>query len=126
MFSGHLLKFDGTILPLKFIQPNTYSCKPNQTLDGDTYTDNDGFLRRSVLPHTRTKIDFYTPPIFESEISELRSFMKKKDSIAVEYFNTGTGQYASGTFYMADPEFIINNIDNDIIYDPIRIALVEY
>ena len=126
MFNGYLLKLDGRVLPLKFIQPSTYSCAPNQTLDDDSYRDGDGVLRRNILPHKCTKIEFNTPYMYESNIAELRSFMQKKDKVTVEYFNTGTGLYASGAFYMVDPEFIIAKIDNDILYEPVRIALIEY
>lgn len=126
MFNGYLLKLDGRVLPLKFIQPSTYSCAPNQTLDEDSYTDADGVLRRNILPHKRTKIEFNTPHIYERNMTELRTFIQKRDKVTVEYFNTSTGLYASGAFYLVDPEFTIAKIDNDIVYEPIRIALIEY
>jgi len=129
MLNGYLLKLDGKIFPLNLMQPSTYTCTPNQILDEDSYTDGDGVLRRKILPHKRTKIEFNTPPMLESNTTELRNLLKNKDKVTAEYFNTGTGQYASGAFYIPDVEFIICKLyieKKDILYDSIRIALIEY
>mgnify|MGYP000066748476 CR=1 FL=1 len=60
-YKGYLLKINGTELPGQYIQD--YSSTPNQAQDKDSYQDLTGELHREILPHTRSKIEFKTPPM---------------------------------------------------------------
>ena len=127
MFNSYLLKINGVIFPNKFIVPKTYDTTPNQKQDLDSYLDGNGKLNRTILPHLRTKCEFNTPPIKESKCGELRSFFGDTTTINVEYWNPKKGIYESGVFYAPDFTYTIDNLmNNDILYDKIRIALIEY
>ena len=63
-YAGYLIKVggaDGTVFPMKYIRVETYKCTPNQRIDQGSDSDATGTLHRTVLPHTRTKIEFETP-----------------------------------------------------------------
>lgn len=127
MYNGYLLKFDNVTFPLKYIKADTYECTPNQTLDDDSYPDGDGVLNRKILPHTRSKIEFNTPEVSDSDLSIIRTFLINRKRVNITYYNTLTGNYDNGTFYIPEPTFSIYGIINGrIIYKPIRFALIEY
>lgn len=49
-------------LSYKYIQPNgALTITPNQMQDLDSYVNGDGYLKRKVLKHSRTKIEWNTP-----------------------------------------------------------------
>lgn len=124
-FQGHLLKINGTILPMKFIQ--TYKITPDQQQDKNSYQDITGKLHREVLPHTRSKIEFTTPHLWKSAKEELQSFFSDRTEVPVTYWNDEKREYVSGIFYIPDIEFQVYRIvGNDMEYFPIRVALIEY
>lgn len=127
MFKGYLLKINGVIFPNKFIVYKSYEITPNQKQDLDSYLDGNGELHRKILPHVRTKCEFNTPPLKESKVNELRTFFGDTTTINVQYWNPKKGLYESGVFYAPDFTYIIDDLlNNDILYDQIRIALIEY
>lgn len=127
MFNGYLLKINGVIFPNKFIAVESYQITPNQITDEDSYIDSDGRLHRNVLPHKRSKLEFNTPHIREAQNGELQSYFPDTISMDAEYWNPRKRVYESGTFYTPDLTFEIKDIkENDILYKPIRIALIEY
>ena len=60
-----------------YIQPNGYTATPDQMQDKDSYVNAKGFLRRTVLPHSRTKIEWNTPYLTLKQKCKLVSLIKK-------------------------------------------------
>lgn len=77
-YKGYLLKINGTELPGQYIQD--YSSTPNQAQDKDSYQDLTGELHREILPHTRSKIEFKTPPMSLEEKIVFQSFFPDRRS----------------------------------------------
>lgn len=127
-FQGYLLKIEGAVFPNKYIVD--YSSTPNQAQDKDSYQDITGELHREILPHTRTKIEFKTPPMALREKIDFQSYFpdrKTNPAIIVEYWDDEYNRYISGVFYTPDIQYqIIPIAGSSIGYKPIRIALIEY
>jgi len=136
-FSGHLIKVGGslgTILPLKYIKLESYDATPNQRMETEAKRDLTGVLHRSTVAHTATKIEFETPPMTNSDVETMMSLFRNawtsvsERKLELEYYDTETDAYKTGTFYMPDIKFKINHIKpgNIIIYNSSRIAFIEY
>jgi len=126
-FLGYLLKINGTIFPNKFIAIDSYQSTPNQITDLDSYTDADGVLHRNTLPHTRTKTEFNTPYLSLADKKTVQGFFSNRVSFTAEYWNDESNSYKTGKFYVPDLTFLIYSMtENDILYKPTRIALIEY
>ena len=91
-------------------------------------------MHRVTSPNFKTKIDFTTvagltlsdkEDMFNTINTGLINSNQKSYNIV--YWNDDTSSYGQGTFYMPNVEYTIRRIsDNDIIYEPIRIAFIEY
>lgn len=132
-FNGTLLKLNGTTFPLEYIKFETYNITPNQRMDLDSYRDLTGVLHRQVLKHTATKIEFQTPYMTEKKLNTMLSIINSSLSnfderkVTVEYYDVETNTHKSGSFYMPDISYTIYNVvGTKIIYNPIRIAFIEY
>lgn len=126
-YQGWLLKFDDREFPMKFIAHHSYDATPNQKQDEDSYQDSTGRLRRNVLPHTRTKIEWNTPFLHLADKKEMQSYFPNRETMTVEYWNDETNSYETGTFYVPDIKFPYYDVDDDDIrYNPIRVAVIEY
>lgn len=127
-YKGYLLKNTAVgIIPNSFLQANNYSCTPNQQSDKNTYTDDDGVLHRDILSHTATKIEFNTPPIHLKDKIEFQKYFPSRTKVELEYWNDETNDYETGTFYVPSISFAYYMItETDIIYNPIRVAFIEY
>jgi hypothetical protein len=127
-FNGYYLKINGTTFPNDFINIESLGITPDQILDDDAYTDADGVLHRSTLPHRRTKIEFNTPDKFsQGQNQTLQTYFTNMITIDVEYWNPKINGYSTGTFYSPDIDYTIKYcIGTTIYYNPIRIALIEY
>lgn len=127
-FQGYLLKIEGAALPNKYIVD--FSSTPHQAQDKDSYQDITGELHREILPHTRTKIEFNTPPLFMDEKQDFQSYFpdrKIQPKINVEYWDDEYNCYTTGTFYTPDIQYKIKRIAGSRIeYKQTRIALIEY
>ena len=127
-FRGYLLRNTAVgIIPNRFLQANNYSCTPNQQSDRNTYVDENGLLHRDVLSHTSTKIEFNTPPIRLNDKIEFQKYFPSRTVVELEYWNDETNDYEIGSFYVPSIEFSYYAVwGSDIIYNPIRVALIEY
>lgn len=126
-YKGYLLKINGTELPGQYIQD--YSSTPNQAQDKNSYQDLTGELHREILPHTRSKIEFKTPPMSLEEKIVFQSFFpnrKRHPKISVEYWNDEDNAYTSGEFYNPDITYRPYPSGNTIAYKPFRVALIEH
>lgn len=126
-FKGYQLKINGVELPGQYIQD--YSSTPNQVQDKDSYQDLTGELHREILPHTRSKIEFKTPPMSLEEKIVFQSFFpnrKTTPKITVEYWNDEDNAYTTGQFYTPDITYQPYSCGNSICYQPFRVALIEH
>lgn len=127
VYKGWLLKFDGREFPMDFIAHASYNATPDQRQDEDSYQDGYGILHRNVLPHTRTKIEWSTPFMHLADKIRMQSYFPDRVTMEVEYWNDERNAYVTGTFYVPDIQFpYYDASENDIRYNPIRIALIEY
>ena len=124
-----------TKIPLKYIKVEEYKVTPDMMLDLDSYRQETGVLWRQVLDHKVTKIEFTTPHLYEADVTALLTIIQngytnaKSHREKIRYYNPYTQSYKEATVYVPDIEFNINHIDEDkgtILYNPIRIAFIEY
>lgn len=134
-FSGYLLKLGAgeTEFPLKYIRYETYSASPDQRLDLDSTRNTTGYLFRTVLAHTATKITFNMPMMNNTDMQAALAYFKNAFSdsqartIQVKYYDEWTDDYKTGTFYMPDINFTIRQIDgNTINYGETKVTFIEY
>lgn len=135
-YAGYFIKVGASEveLPLKFISPQTYNISPEQPLDLDSGRTLDGVLERTVLEHAPSKIEFETPSITNSDLAELSNILKnayisdRERNLTVKYYNPADDDYLTGEFYVPTINYPINFIrtNNQIVYNPIRIAFIEY
>lgn len=126
-FNGYLIKIGSIIISSKFIALNSYKSTPNQMTDLDSYTDSNGLLHRNVLPHKSTKIEFNTPPLTLATKIELQSLLPTRVKLSLTYWNDEENVYKTGDFYIPDITFeVSHHTANNIWYNPVRIAFIEY
>lgn len=126
-FLGYLLKVGSTQIPIKYISAKSYKSTPNRQIDKDSYRDGDGILRRSILPHTATTIEFVTPYLHLADKIALQAIIPSRTKQTIEYWNDETNAYTTGDFYIPDIEYPIYRIDgNDILYSPITYQFIQY
>lgn len=131
-YNGYLIKVNGKIFPNSKIRAETYTISPNQITDLDSYTDNDGLLRRNPLEHTASKIEFNIPYIKDSEMDEIYEILPLEGEhdgvvVDVEYYNPKKRGYQNMTAYMPTIQFTIYaTTDDDITYNETRVAFIEY
>lgn len=125
-------------LSYKYIQPNgALTITPNQMQDLDSYVNGDGYLKRKVLKHSRTKIEWNTPYLtYEDKcklILAIRKGYKQGDgdyssrTIRARYYNDWEDDYSTGKFYMPDVQFQYGGLYHGTpMYLPIRLALIEH
>lgn len=126
-FAGWLLKVDGKILPSDYIKLSSYEITPEQEQDLDPYRDVTGLLHRNVLEHEPSKIELQLKMLHEKQMIEADSILGDGKECTVEYWNPKRHGYASGTFYIPARTYSIYRIEkNDVVYNPQRVALIEY
>lgn len=125
-------------LSYHFIQPNGgISITPNQMQDLDSYVNGNGLLKRKVLNHSRTKIEWNTPYLTYEDKCKLMLTIRngykhgvgvyKERKIRIRYFNDWEDDYDTGTFYMPDVQFQYGGLYHGApMYLPIRLAAIEY
>lgn len=132
MYQGYLIKVNGKIFPNSMIRADTYTITPDQIVDLDSYTDNDGELHRNPLSHTSTKIEFNTPTMYEYQIGIVRSILPlsnphEKSVVDVEYYNPSSMEYQNMKAYVPDISYSLYYADSvDVIYNETRLAFIEY
>lgn len=136
-YNGYLLKIGGQTVPMNLIQAKTYKSTPAQMMDTDSWRDTLGDLHRTVAPHTKAKVEFNTVNgITNGELAVLNGIitshvigLNAERRISVEYYDQWTDSYKTGTFYVPDVTFTIDEIDErsgTIYYEETRYAFVEY
>ena len=123
-----------TRIPNKFISIQSYVSTPHQRQDLDAFQDSAGHLHRNVLEHTRSKLEWNTPPLLQSELRELQDIIdggiinEKERKVSLEYYCFDTHRYEKGTFYVPDITFKPLKFlpDGQVLMDKVRLAFIEY
>lgn len=139
MFDTYFVKVirasDNTAVPIpnKYISLTSYVSTPNQRQDLDSYQDNLGKLHRNTLAHTRSKLEWNTPPLFERELLSLQNILNsgiinaKERKLKIIHYCFDTHTYEQGEFYMPDITFTPLLIRNgEVLMDKVRLAFIEY
>lgn len=139
MFDTYFVKVirasDNTAVPIpnKYISLTSYVSTPNQRQDLDSYQDNLGKLHRNTLDHTRSKLEWNTPPLFEKELLSLQNILNsgiinaKERKLKIIHYCFDTHTYERGEFYMPDITFTPLLIRNgEVLMDKVRLAFIEY
>lgn len=120
-------------IPNKYISLTSYVSTPNQRQDLDSYQDNLGKLHRNTLDHTRSKLEWNTPPLFERELLSLQNILNsgiinaKERKLKIIHYCFDTHTYEQGEFYMPDITFTPLLIRNgEVLMDKVRLAFIEY
>ena len=122
-----------------FIAAENLTTTPNQMQDLDSYVNANGRLKRTVLPHSRTKIEFNTPYLTSEKKKELIglmvSAMSLKDGVCnaterkvrIRFYNDWLDDYEIARCYISDVSFqYYSKYKGSPLYLPIRIAFIEY
>ena len=129
-FEGWRLKVNGVIFPSKYIHAGSYKITPDQETDIDDYTDNDGIFHRNILPAKATKIEFNIKPVRLADLVKIKQILPEaKAEVHIEYWNDWKMQYQSMRAYIPDislEQYMDYPEINDILYNPIRVAFIEY
>lgn len=137
-FSGYLIKLGGsagTVLPLKYMSPETYQITPQQRMELTAERDSNGVLHRTTVSNMPVKIEFETPYLTNTEVAALTALLDANWSVASErkvtlyYYDTYSNSYKTESCYMPDIQFTIYSVDtakNKIIYAPMRLAFIGY
>ena len=139
MFDTYFVKVirasDNTAVPIpnKYISLTSYVSTPNQRQDLDSYQDNLGKLHRNTLDHTRSKLEWNTPPLFERELLSLQNILNsgiinaKERKLKIIHYCFDTHTYEQGEFYIPDITFTPLLIRNgEVLMDKVRLAFIEY
>ena len=62
-------------IPNKYISLASYVSTPHQRQDLDSFQDDEGRLHRNTLTHTRSKLEWNTPPLYEKDLIKLQDIL---------------------------------------------------
>jgi hypothetical protein len=112
---------------------------PNQMQDLDSYVNANGYLKRNVLPHSRTKTDGNSPYLTYAQKKSLISILNKgmtvgdgkcnkaERKVRVRYYDDWTDDYEHMYCYIPDVSFQYGGTyKGHPTYLPVRIAFIEY
>lgn len=140
-WEGYLLKArknsedEWSTFPLKYINESSWKTIPNQREEIKAYrNENDRNLTRVTASGKKTAIAFQTREnLHLVDKMRIQNFFTSNESNAgqrkvhLKYWNDESNDYKEGDFYRTDIEFTIKKItDDDIIYAPVTVNLVEY
>lgn len=127
------------VLDLSWIQVDSITSTPNQIQDVDSFINGNGYLKRTTLPHNRSKWEANTSILYEQDVQKLTKLLKDgysvKDGVCdetqrkmkIRYYNEWSASYEEGYFYVPDISFAYKTILNSkLVYQPIRFAFIEY
>ena len=136
-FQGWLLKVGNplVLVPTSMIQAETYKVTPNQRMEESAERDTSGVLHRETVSNMPPKIEFETPPCYNSDVATLNGIFSTAFSVQAErklpvaYYDPEEDCYKTWDCYMPDADYPIRTIDvtaKKIFYDPIRFAFIGY
>lgn len=121
----------------RFIGKQDIEITPDQMQDLDSYVNTKGHLDRTVLEHTRSKIEFNTKYLLYSEKCELIRILRtgtrqhgcstSERKVRLRYYDDWEDDYKYGFFYLPDVTFTYGGTyRGQPEYQPTRIAFIEY
>ena len=137
-YNGYLIKIggsSGTILPFKYMKAESYQCTPDQRLELKATRAVTGKLVRTTASHTASKIEFETPFLTNKERKALNDLISNaytntlERKLNIQYYDDATDSYKTAEVYCPDVQYHIYKVDNtknEIIYNPVRYAFIEY
>ena len=140
-WKGFLLKArktnndDWEEFPLKYINESSWESTPNQREELKAYrNENTRNLTRVTAQGKKSSITFTTRPNLHlhDKIVIQNWFTRNENNhsqrrITLKYWNDEENDYKTGDFYRTDIPFKIKKVTaDDIIYDEVKIELVEY
>ena len=142
-FAGYLIAFknNSNVLvpfPVEYMRYETYEVSVN-VQDLDSTLDTRGYLHRTVLDHTRTKVTFTMPSM---NLTKMKAALKyftdafgwnggnvKGREVNLTWYDVWSDSYKNGTFYMPGtipfPIRSINSTTNDINFQEVKISFIE-
>lgn len=122
-----------------FVAKDSLNITPDQMLDLDSGRNAKGVLKRNVLEHTASKIEFTTPYQDEDKLQRLMNILRKGFSIndgktvkkerkaRIRYYNEYTDDYSFGYFYNPNTTFNYATTSSGKRYvNGTRFELIEY
>lgn len=116
-------------IPLEYMAYRTYKSSTN-VQDLDSYRDGDGVLHRNALPHIVHKAEFETPILTNKQFRTLMSNIRanltnvaNRDATIKMYVEETDSYVEIDTYMPGTMEFTHFNKQ---IYEPTRIAFIEY
>lgn len=126
MFEGHMLEINGTVLPDRYIDMQTYKCTPHKRRVIDSWYDGDSVKHEVYAAHTNTEIEFATNGVFMADRQAFLAYFPSKTNLSIRYFNDQTENYETGTFRSNDFTFErYKKRGNDIMYKALNVVLNE-
>lgn len=136
-FEGYFIQATrtGEKFPLRYINETSYKSTPNQREEIKAYrNENTRDLTRVTASGKKTKIEFATREgLHLADKKAVQKFFTDGESdaaqrkINLKYWNDESNEYKTSDFYRPDIEFTIKKAtDNDLVYNPLTIKLVEY
>lgn len=126
-------------LPEKWIQADTVILTPDQVQDADSYTNGNGYLKRTILPHKRTKYEANTTILTYKDKCTFMELLNEGIMLddgecdfderrgRLRYYDDWIDDYKEGFFYIPTISFPHKMyLDGKPLYQPIRFAFIEY
>lgn len=130
-FQGYYIKLGNDTLSYEFMKHDSYQGTLN-TLDVDSYRNANGDLVKNTVTQ-KLKVEFETPYLYMPKKTELMSFIRSHyinaldRSLYITAYVDELDDYRTCKVYLVDPPFKIQqNSKSGIIYQPTRIAFVEF
>lgn len=124
--------------PFELVSADSYSSTPDQMQDLDSHVTSTGYLKRKVMPHTRSKIELNTGILTMAQKNQIVNLIltgtslsdgkcsRNKRHVRLRYYDELTDGYSEGTFYVPDITFQYKlALNGEPLYQPIRIAFIE-
>ena len=139
-YVGYLVKVGDYTVPNSIIRAETYSVKPQQRLDLDSYRDTNGVLHRSVVGNRPPVITFNLKSMKVAEFWSVWTAIsgnyanEDQRQFSVKYFDPETNDYNTHICYMPDIEFPIKQTvdvrdaqgNYGLVYDEITLEFIGY
>lgn len=136
-FQGWLIKVGENmdLVPTAMIEATSYKVTPDQRMEESAERDVSGVLHRVTVPNMPPKIEFNTPPCYNSAVSALNAIFRAAYSVSAErkllvaFYDPEEDMYKTWECYMPDVQYPMRTIDvaaKTILYDPIRYAFIGY
>lgn len=133
-FEGWIIKFNGTELPVTYMDPSGYSVEPDTDNIANDWTDEAGHYHPDEYEHKRTKITIkIKKELHQDDIEKIFEIIKKGqknglNEYIVSYWHTKDCVYKNGYFRMDDIKQEMKKVDpkhKDIIYNSFTLKFTE-